>query len=321
MNLLNVESGHTVNFAEGETSVTSRVHVFDDRSIWALNAALASGRPLLVRGEPGVGKTQLALAAAEVLDWPLITSVVDAQTEARDLLWSFDAVQRLADAQLLGALGTDEQQARQALAVSNFVRPGPVWWALDWESASDQSTRLGHPPRVGPAGWEPGTGAVLLIDEIDKAESDVPNGLLEALGSSSFTPYGFELPVVVNGRLPLVIVTTNEERALPDAFIRRCLVLALKLPDDEGEVTELLVTRGRAHFPDADGGLLSRIAELTLRDRRNAISNQVTPLPGQAEFLDLVRAVIEIEPEDQSRQMDVLDRVSEFVLNKNAGGR
>lgn len=296
----------------------AQVHVFDELSVWAVNAALAAKRPLLVRGEPGVGKTQLAEAVATVLRLPLVTHVVDSQTEPRDLLWQYDAVQRLAEAQIVGAMSSSEE-ALSRLDVRHFVRPGPVWWALDWQAAADQAARLRMTAPVTPNAWQPADGCVLLIDEIDKAESDVPNGLLQALGASRFQPEGFSEPVHARGRTSLVIVTTNEERVLPDAFLRRCLVLDLSLPTDESELTELLIQRGRAHFPEASAEILKTAAEVLVRDRRAAIERQSTPLPGQAEYLDLLRAVIDIASTDPDEQNRVLERVSRFVLDKTSG--
>jgi MoxR-like ATPase len=201
-----------------------RVHAFDKRSVGAVNAALAAQRPLLVRGETGVGKTQLAEAVAARLQRAFYPFTVDARTESRDLLWRFDAVMRLAQAQLCAVLYRDDAESvKRELAVTNFVHPGPLWWAFD--AASAQAANSGRPP-PGPKenarrmknGW------VVLIDEIDKAESDVPNGLLEALGAGQFTPEGYEQAVTITGVPPLIIITTNEERVLPDAFVRRCLV-------------------------------------------------------------------------------------------------
>ena len=114
----------------------------------------------------------------------------------------------------------------------------------------EQAEKLkeGGPPN--PDRGDPATGSVVLIDEIDKAEPDVPNGLLEALGNGQFTPQGFGRPVVASGIPPLVVITTNEERTLPDAFIRRCLVLHLDLPKEPDKLIAKLVERGKTHFGD-----------------------------------------------------------------------
>lgn len=293
------------------------VHVFEQPSVDAINTALAARRPLLIRGEPGVGKSQLARAAAHVLARSFISFVVDSRTESRDLLWHFDAVQRLADAQICGQMYKSFEEAQRQLAEEKYIRPGPLWWAFDWEGATRHAanTRVAHHE---PPGWQPKHGCVLLIDEIDKGESDVPNGLLDALGSHEITvPCGD--PVVVKNAPPLVIVTTNAERMLPDAFLRRCLVLPLTLPPDRKELLDKLIARGRAHFPAAAAEVLRQTAELLAVDRAEARAQHITPLPGQAEYLDLVRAVIEIEPDSVEKQLVVLHQIKDFVLKKRAG--
>src|SRR5262249_50323380 len=120
------------------------VHVIDEDSILAVNAALATGRPLLVRGEPGTGKSQLARAVAEALGRAFVSHSVDARTETRDLLWSVDAVARLAEAQVMGALHhVEHDEVRRRIDVIEFVQPGPLWWAFDWASAQAQARRSG----------------------------------------------------------------------------------------------------------------------------------------------------------------------------------
>src|SRR5262249_44199997 len=112
------------------------VHIIDEDSIEAVNAALATGRPLLVRGAPGTGKSQLARAAGERLGRAFLPYAVDGRTETRDLLWSMDAVSRLATAQVLGALGVRGDEALKArMEIGAFVKPGPLWWAFDWAGA------------------------------------------------------------------------------------------------------------------------------------------------------------------------------------------
>lgn len=247
--------------------VADQVHVFEATTIDAVNAALAAGRPLLVRGEPGIGKSQLARGAAKCLERAYIQYVVDARTESRDLLWHFDAIERLAEAQLCGALKEDPEAVRERLRVEKYLRPGPLWWAFDWKDAEKQAGLAGGSPPPQRDGGKPGNGCIVLVDEIDKAETDVPNGLLEALGAGQFTPFGRSDPIIAAGALPLVVITTNEERALPDAFIRRCLVLYLGLPDGTDNLVSFLVERGRAHFPSADPRVLEAAAGQLARDR------------------------------------------------------
>jgi MoxR-like ATPase len=295
------------------------VHVFDLESIQALNAALAARRPLLVRGEPGIGKSQLARAAAKNLGRAYIQYVVDARTESRDLLWHFDAVARLAEAQLCGALGENTKTVRQRLSVENYIRPGPLWWAFAWEDAQKQAQKVNDPAPDQPDGGDPQNGCVVLVDEIDKAETDVPNGLLEAMGMGQFTPLGRKQPVIAAGVSPLVVITTNEERALPDAFVRRCLVLYLTLPKQDDALIELLVQRGRAHFDTAEETVLRDAAQLLAKDRKKAQEEHWLPLPGQAEYLDLVRAVLALAPDDPDKQRQTLEKIAQYTLRKHRG--
>ncbi len=213
-------------------TLPASVHVFDDDTIEATNAALAAGRPLLVRGEPGTGKSQLARAVATALDRALLSFTADARTEARDLMFTIDTVSRLAEAQILGHLPHDANlDVRQQLSEGRFTSPGPLWWLFDWPSAERQAALGGGARPWTPEGWTPPRGAVLLLDEIDKADPAVPNGLLEALGQGQFQiPGGTMVSATDSACAPLVVVTTNEERALPDAFVRRCLVLQLGWP-------------------------------------------------------------------------------------------
>jgi MoxR-like ATPase len=320
-------------------------HILEDREQWAIKGALAANRPMLVRGEPGIGKTQLAWAAATMLNRPLVSMTLDSNTEARDLLWTFDAVQRLAEAQVASATTTDKEELREQIAVGKFVRPGPVWWTFDWESAKQQ-LRVGEespvlpPPNKDGLNWTPKDGVVMLIDEIDKAESDVPNGLLEALGYRQFTPQGWDRPIKLPDDVqpPLIIITTNEERVLPDAFVRRCFVLQLALPDikdAEGEFIDYLVRRGEAHFPEArhlsvtiksaSGDderhkltLPVAAATVLLSDRKLAIANQQSPLPGQAEYLDFLRAIMKLASQGEEPQ-EVFQKLQSFVFSKSSG--
>jgi MoxR-like ATPase len=284
-----------------------------------------------------VGKTQLAAAAAMVLKRPLVSRVVDSRTESRDLLWTFDAVMRLADAQAAssflaviknpvtnpGETPTEhpplsKQDLRKALDAADYVRPGPLWWAFDWDSALKQAARSETTSPTLHGDDDPQNGRVVLIDEIDKADSDVPNGLLEALGAGQFSPQGRAEPVRIVEPFPLAVVTTTEERVLPAPFVRRCFVLHLGLPDDPEELMKLLVERANVHFPNAgDGreGLFRKAAKLIAEERSGARERFVKQLPGQAEFLDLLRAVLELGESEHDRA-ELIDSIAHYVIRK-----
>jgi MoxR-like ATPase len=291
-------------------------HLFEPRDVDAVNASLAAGRPLLVRGEPGAGKSQLARAAAQSLGRAFVSKVIDARTESRDLLWTFDAVRRLADAQVLGAGGAKKETVARELDELRYVSPGPLWWAFDWQGALNPADgiTLTEPPVA--AGCSPDNGTVVLLDELDKADSSVPNGLLDALGHGSFEGPG-RRRIECGAIPPLVVVTTNEERSLPDAFLRRCLVLQLRLPPDKDHLVEWLKQRGRAHFkPDELADSVFEKAAQLLADDRQRLSRQGLTPPGGAEYLDLLRAVARSEP-DHDQQLQLLERVAQFALRKH----
>jgi MoxR-like ATPase len=315
----------------GETQRERRVHCFDDPdddARQALLAAWGANRPLLVRGEPGVGKTQLAEAAAVAMNRLLLTVTVDSRTESRDLLYTFDAVRRLAEAQLQGALPAAEDamlaRRRAELNADRFVVPGRLWWAFDWSSARKQALEAKAAEEYSEQLWKSTAGAVLLIDEIDKAEAEVPNGLLEALGSREFQPPCGLPKVRQTGQPPLIVITTNEERALPEPFLRRCVVLNLRLPGNDQDPTneplqKFLVERGAAHFPQADRAILMLAATDLVRDRHAAFQAGFRPLPGQAEYLDLIRATLASAPGDSDKQRKNLGLFSKFILRKQVG--
>jgi MoxR-like ATPase len=296
------------------------VHVFDERSVWAIRAALAAQRPLLVRGEPGVGKSQLARAAAEALERLFLADVVHARSESQDLQWRYDAVARLGDAQALGATRESPAEVREQLDHRKYVSPGVLWWVFDWGSALEQHERGGTQGSrpLPPEHWVPERGSVLLIDEIDKAEADLPNGLLETLGNGAFSVPWRKLPVATQPGIPtpLVVITTNEERELPAAFVRRCLVLSLRLPEKRDELMAALIERGRAHFKGKCHDDVYKAAARQLWEDRQAAESQGVPPPGQAEYIDLLRAMCSLEP-DVERQMSLLGKISDFALKKH----
>jgi MoxR-like ATPase len=183
------------------------------------------------------------------------------------------------------------------LPEKDYIIPGPLWWALD-ASGAERSvpSRLGR--SSNPLDFQPSNrdykdnGWLILIDEIDKADADVPNGLLDVLASQRFIPYGLNEPVILTGVPPLIVFTTNEDRTLPPAFIRRCVVLVLKLDEDDESLIKALIKRGEGHFPNASQELLRKAARLLCEDRTAALAANLRPLPGQAEYLDLLRIVV-----------------------------
>ncbi len=295
------------------------VHVFDIRMIRAVNTALAARRPLLVRGEPGVGKSQLARAVAKELGRAFVSRVLDARTEPGDLFWWLDAVRRLADAQIKG-------EGQSELSMDKYIKPGPMWWAFDWGDAEGAAEKAGYKAPEQQDGGNPEKGVVVLLDEIDKADSSVPNALLEALGAGTFDS---PLKRVTMKRRPLVMITTNEERELPGAFLRRCIVLHLELPEGEDELINWLSERGASHFPDMSREVLVEAARQLAVDRARVRKRRRAP-PGQAEFLDLLRAVEEIshrrepaadQPTLEAVQLGLLEEIKRFVFDKHPASR
>lgn len=294
-------------------------HLFEEDTVWAIKAAQGALRPLLLRGEPGVGKSQLAAAAAKVLGLPLISQVVTARTEAQDLHWTFDAVARLGQAQIFSVPGGSGGDLTE-LDELKYLQPGPLWWALDWEGASAQvaRTRLKSSGRRAPEGWDCTRGTVLLIDEIDKADPDLPNGLLETLGNGEFhVPYGdITVRCPEKHTPPLVIITTNEERELPAAFLRRCLVLQFEMPPKGHDLVDFLAGRGHAHFGDKlSKAVYKAAAEQLVKDREQ--QSHALVKPGQAEYLDLLRALPKIAGDKEDKQLEALRKIEKFALKKN----
>ena len=196
----------------------SSTYVATDDLIVAVNASIALQRPLLVKGEPGTGKTVLAHEVAAALGKPLIEWHIKSTTKAQHGLYEYDAVSRLRDSQL----GSEKVHD-----IANYIVRGKLWDAFE----------------------EPG-GAILLIDEIDKADIEFPNDLLQELDRMEFHVYETQQTVSATQR-PAVIITSNNEKELPDAFLRRCFFHYIRFPDEEtmGRIVE-------SHFPALKKGLL-----------------------------------------------------------------
>jgi len=224
----------------------------------AVNAALALERPLLVKGEPGTGKTLLAEEIARALDRPLFQWHVKSTTKAQQGLYEYDAVSRLRDSQLGNERVAD---------IANYIRRGVLWEAFESE-----------------------TPAVVLIDEIDKADIEFPNDLLRELDRMEFHVYETQRTVVA-GHRPLVVITSNNEKELPDAFLRRCFFHYIRFPDRE-TMTEIV----GVHFPGLKKALLQEALEVFF-DLREVPG--LKKKPSTSELLDWLKLLLaeDIPPE------------------------
>jgi MoxR-like ATPase len=280
-----------------------RAYVYTPGIRLAIDVALTTRRPLLIRGPSGYGKSSLARHVADVLGWRYYERVITSRTQAQDLLWEVDHVRRLRDAQ--SRTGT-------MAALSAYVRPGVLWWAFDHASALKQAevyaaTTADNTTTNPDPSEHVGTAAdrsVVLLDEIDKADPDVPNNLLVPLGSLRFRADEAGISVgTTSARAPLVFITTNNERELPAAFLRRCVDLELEEPTQER-----LVSIGKLHFPKVDESFLQRVATFVLSAPRAGGTAAVPPSP--AEYIDTVRAFTELEVEEGSKAWQDIVRIT-----------
>lgn len=293
------------------------VHVFDSDTVAALHAAEITGRPLLLRGDPGTGKSETARAAAAAAGRPFVSVVIDGRTEASDLKWRFDAVARLADAQVVK---TD----RALRDERDYLLPGPLWWAYAWHGAQGRLNDVNRDrkhalvaPGALPESWKPESDrVVLLIDEIDKADPDLPNALLEVLANLGFSePYGGTQIACTDATRPLVIITTNEERELPHAFLRRCLVHRLELPAERDALIAWLVEVGSRHQAALNWVGQCSPATMTqaaayVADAREGLANTGRYLPGTSEFLDMIKVLAATSVELHDARLAQLDKLA-----------
>ncbi|HET6611559.1 MAG TPA: MoxR family ATPase [Kofleriaceae bacterium] len=225
-------------------------YVSSDELCQAVNVALALERPLLVRGEPGTGKTRLAEAVAEALSLPLIRWHVKSTTKAKDGLYLYDTVARLHDSRFGDGDVSD---------INRYIRMGPLGEALS------------APERV-----------VLLIDEIDKADIEFPNDLLLELDAMRFDVTETGQTVAAKER-PVVIITSNNEKELPDAFLRRCIFHFIEFPN-----ATLLASIVRVHHPDIEARILDQCLEVFYGLR--AVPRLRKP-PSTSELIDWICAL------------------------------
>ena len=247
----------------------------DDLTV-AVNAAIALERPLLVKGEPGTGKTELALQVAASLGLPLLEWNIKSTTKAQQGLYEYDAVSRLRDSQL-----GDER----VHDVKNYIKKGKLWQAFEAEE------RL-----------------VLLIDEIDKADIEFPNDLLQELDKMEFFVY--ETGETIKAKLrPIVIITSNNEKELPDAFLRRCFFHYIRFPE-----TETLKQIVDVHFPGIKPALVAE-ALTQFYDIRETPG--LKKKPSTSEVLDWLKLLLveDLDPADMKRDgKDALPKLHGALL-------
>ena len=225
----------------------------------AVNAAVLLERPLLIKGEPGTGKTELAKQVASALGLDLIEWNIKSTTKAQQGLYEYDAVSRLRDSQL------GDERVRD---VGNYIRKGKLWTA-----------------------FEANQKVVLLIDEIDKADIEFPNDLLQELDKMAFHVYETGETVAANNR-PVVIITSNNEKELPDAFLRRCFFHYISFPDQD-TMRQIV----KVHYPDIKELLLTTALTQFYEIREQ---QGLKKKPSTSEVLDWLKLLLaeDLSPED-----------------------
>jgi len=228
----------------------------------AVNAAVTLERPLLVKGEPGTGKTELARQVATSLGLPIIEWHIKSTTRAQQGLYEYDAVSRLRDSQL------GEERVHD---VANYIKRGKLWQAFEAEGKT-----------------------VLLIDEIDKADIEFPNDLLQELDRMEFFVYETGQTVTARTR-PIVIITSNNEKELPDAFLRRCFFHYIRFPD-----IDTMKAIVEVHFPGIKQQLLATALTQFYEIREQ---QGLKKKPSTSEVLDWLKLLLaeDLEPEDLRR--------------------
>ncbi|HLR17533.1 MAG TPA: MoxR family ATPase [Alcanivoracaceae bacterium] len=239
-------------------------YVATDDLKMAVNAAIALQRPLLIKGEPGTGKTLLAEQVAESLGLELISWNIKSTTKAHQGLYEYDAVSRLRDSQL-GAEGVED--------VANYLKKGKLWEAFEADKQ-----------------------VVLLIDEIDKADIEFPNDLLQELDRMEFYVYETQELIKAKQR-PIVIITSNNEKELPDAFLRRCFFHYISFPDAETMMRIIDV-----HYPDVKKNLVQEALEIFF-DLRKVPG--LKKKPTTSELIDWLKLLLSDDiPEDVLQNRD-----------------
>ncbi len=321
-----------------------KIYIYTESLVLAINVALATGRPLLLRGSPGCGKSSVAYNIARLLKRPYYEKVIHSRMEAHDIFWRFDAVRRLGDAHIASvALKQSNDQVPQENHIIKkkwefyhpYIEPEIMWWVFDKKAAMrrglPENEQIFFPQATDPVIYKPKISLdsippVVLLDEIDKAEPDVPNNLLVALGSMKFEVEEIQTEIALHkskdklfkpDEMPLIIITTNEERQLPAAFMRRCIIFKFKLFDDPKQLVKQLVEIAEVTEGKTNTKLYAKVAETVNRiakARKERTREKFEP--NIAEYLDAVRACMRLGGQRVSEQKieEILDR----TIFKNA---
>mgnify|MGYP001472278762 FL=1 len=242
-------------------------YIATDELILAVNSSITIERPLLIKGEPGTGKTQLAEELAKHLDTEIISWHVKSSSKAQHGLYEYDTVSRLRDSQF------GEEKVKD---ISNYIKKGPLWRAFEAKKK-----------------------VVLLIDEIDKADLEFPNDLLLELDKMEFYVYELQKKIQSKNR-PIVIITSNNEKELPDAFLRRCFFHYIKFPD-ENTLKKII----EVHFPKIKSKMVNSALQKFF-DVRN--SPGLKKKPSTSELIDWLQLLLsdDIDPSSLNDEKNAL---------------
>ena len=242
-------------------------YIATDELILAVNSSITIERPLLIKGEPGTGKTQLAEELAKHLDTEIISWHVKSSSKAQHGLYEYDTVSRLRDSQF------GEEKVKD---ISNYIKKGPLWRAFEAKKK-----------------------VVLLIDEIDKADLEFPNDLLLELDKMEFYVYELQKKIQSQNR-PIVIITSNNEKELPDAFLRRCFFHYIKFPD-ENTLKKII----EVHFPKIKGKMVNSALQKFF-DVRNTPG--LKKKPSTSELIDWLQLLLsdDIDPSSLNDEKNAL---------------
>ena len=237
----------------------TKKYISTDDLTLAVNASITLERPLLIKGEPGTGKTELAKQISQSLNLPLIEWNIKSTTKAQQGLYEYDAVSRLRDSQL---------GEKKFSNIENYIKKGKIWDAFESEKKS-----------------------ILLIDEIDKADIEFPNDLLQELDKMEF--YVYETGKLIKSKnTPIIVITSNNEKELPDAFLRRCFFHYIQFPD-EFTLSKII----EVHFPNIKKRLLQKALETFFIIRETP---GVKKKPSTSEMIDWLKLLLveDIKPEE-----------------------